>query len=299
MLFLNNILLSLPFEIDFGIIFAFLTGIVFGVIIALLIYIYSSIRFLNKKTQIKKASVEVNEDEMLALIEHAKVRFNDKNLLGDNNIFSHFSNVISDLSLNIATKFYPNSKSPLLELTVDEALLLFVYVSQRLDEILDRKIFRIFRKVTFSKVISIINVKKAVDESIILSKVKDLKVGDVSKTTFSVINLFNPFYWGKKITINLVYDKLAKKICLATISIVGEELYAIYSKKLFNVESRIDSNIDELLESDDEVEIKKINHNKNKTENEDLFEENLKNHSKRRVFSDGFFDKFLKKKNNK
>ena len=43
---------------------------------------------------------------------------------------------------------------------------------------------------------------------------------------------------------NLIVDK----ICIVIISIVGEETYKIYSKKVFNKEVEIDTNVDDEIE---------------------------------------------------
>lgn len=299
----------LPFEVDWGVISSFLVGLFFGVCFAVLIYIYIVLRFLGKKAYIKRTKAEeVQEEEVIEFIKNAQEKFKDKNLLENTNQFTHMYNVASDMSLKIARRFYPKSKYPLLELSIDESLLLFVYISQRIDQILDKRGLRMFRRVTISQIVKLTNTKKAIDESTIMKLQEKLNVKDVSKVTFSVMNMFNPFYWTKKLIINKSFDIITKKICLIVISIIGEEFYTVYSKNVFKVESNIEELVEEIENdlSDEELQEtiesgNKLSEKKEKANNDEnitLFEEvlNKKEKKKKRIFKDDFFKGLMKKK---
>ncbi|MDV3164782.1 MAG: hypothetical protein Q8823_00695, partial [Candidatus Phytoplasma australasiaticum] len=47
------------------------------------------------------------------------------------------------------------------------------------------------------------------------------------------VNIINPFYWAKKLFLQRLYHILLDKIGLAIILISGEEVYKVYSKKIF------------------------------------------------------------------
>ena len=54
-------------------------------------------------------------------------------------------NLSLELSKDIATKFYPESKYPLLELTIDETLMLGHYITDRIDKIFFR--FKVIKNI--------------------------------------------------------------------------------------------------------------------------------------------------------
>ena len=60
--------------------------------------------------------------------------------------------VSKDLAFDIASKFYPKSKYPYLELTVDETLVLAHYVTNRLDELFKSKLLKLLRGVTLRRI---------------------------------------------------------------------------------------------------------------------------------------------------
>ena len=65
----------------------------------------------------------------------------------------------------IATVYYPNSKYPLYELNIEELILLLHYLSNRIDSIFDKGIFKYFKKASLSQVFRILDFKKKVDDN--------------------------------------------------------------------------------------------------------------------------------------
>ena len=63
------------------------------------------------------------------------------------------------------------------------------------------------------------------------------------------INIFNPLYWARRAFLNTALDLVINKLCISIIGIVGEEVYKIYSKRVFEEERYIDTQVDELVKS--------------------------------------------------
>jgi len=249
-------LFSLPFEIGLGEVVVFALGLVFGFALAFLLYLYNIVRYLRKKGHINKAKgSELSESEILLAIANAQNKFKDRIVQGETGNFGHMANISKELAMTIASHFYPKSKYPLYELSIDESIMLLVYISNRVDDVLDKRGLRMLRKRTIATLMRFSNTKKAIDESTVMQLSEKYKVKTFAKTTLTVLNLFNPFYWGRKLIVNKTYDLVIRKICLAVITIVGEETYKIYSKNVFKVETDIDAGIEDLVnEIKDDIE---------------------------------------------
>ena len=89
---------------------------------------------------------------------------------------------------------------------------------------------------------------KKVKDSKIVKKAQELGVDEVFKASMSALNVMNPVYWIRRFTNEQIIDRILVKIGAAIIAIVGEETYKIYSKKVFQKEETIHSNVDELYE---------------------------------------------------
>ena len=55
--------------------------------------------------------------------------------------------------------------------------------------------------------------------------------------------------WARRLFINTALDLTVNKLCVLVISIVGEESYKIYSKRVFNEERYINTNADAIINS--------------------------------------------------
>jgi hypothetical protein len=70
----------------------------------------------------------------------------------------------------------------------------------------------------------------------------------------TAMNIVNPVYWLRRIANEQVLERILVQIGLAIISITGEETYKIYSKKVFDVEVKIASGVDDIYDHlDDEL----------------------------------------------
>lgn len=238
-----------PITIDFGTLMSFFFGIFVGFLILLLIYLYAVLKSLNKGLRLRKTDEQdIDEEEIKWLIADGQAQFKDKQTRIEVGYAKHLGRIMRELSVDIAQKFYPKSKYPYLELTIDETLHLNHYITNRVDELLNSRILRLFRGVTLRRIIEANDMKSSIENSKIVKTAKKYKVGEVTKATMTVLNAINPVYWIKRLTMDVVVDTIMVKIGLAIIAITGEETYKIYSKKVFNVDKTIDTGVDQIYE---------------------------------------------------
>ena len=237
-------------NIDFSTIISFLIGVIFGATLICLIYallVVASLR--NKKFIIKTDADTLTTKEVKEMILESQKNFKDKDLMGSNSKISHCKDICTGLVYGIATRFYPNSKYPLLELSVDEALILSSYIRKRIEEILDRKVLRLLKKMKISTIFDLTQKTNKVTSS------KAFKLSKEANTTINgimkVVNVVNPVWWFRKIVISKTTDIITGKLCMVIIAVVGEETYKIYSKTVFKENVEIETNVDALLSSID------------------------------------------------
>lgn len=275
------------FDFNLGMLFSFLLGIGIGMAILVLIYIVIVLSSFNKQKFIVKSAEVVDDEVIKEVIKMTQEAFKDKKLRGKENEFIYCKNLCGDLISDIATRFFPNSKRPLLELSIDEVLMLSVYISNRLDEVLSHRGMRALRKVKISSIMQLTDVKKNIDDNPIVKATKKYKIAETFKAAKKVVNVVNPVFWVRKLIINSMFTIVINKICLVLIGIVGEETYKIYSKNVFNTEATIDTGIDTIMEEIDNEFVDNIKENVKQigVETKESIE-NVKNLKKKKKGSD-------------
>lgn len=235
------------FNLDLSTIISFLLGILIGAVIICGLYaIFVLASLKSKKYIFKDKENDLTAEEVKQMIAETQHAYKDSSLRLDSNRIGYCYSLSEGLVFGIATKFFPKSRHPLLEITIDEALELSIYVEKRLNEILDRKGIRLLKKMKVSSIVELTTKTTNVLDSKAFKVTKEVS-GAVS-TVKKVINAVNPAWWFKKIVISNTMNIITDKICMIVISIVGEETYKIYSKKVFNEDVTIDSNVDNILE---------------------------------------------------
>lgn len=243
-------------EINLGWLITFLTGFFFGLVLLSLWYLVAVIASLNKglrRTKVQEEDIDKKEIEWL--IEDAHQTFKNKKLRNEVGYGAHLLNVALELSNDIATKFYPKSKYPYLELSLDETLVLLNYVSKRFNELLEKPVLKMFKGLTLRRLFTLNETKEKIDKNLIVKTSNKLKINEVVKNTMMTLNVVNPYYWFKRLVLNNVTGAVMVKLGLVIISLTGEETYKIYSKKVFEKEDALDSGIDKIYE-DIEADIK-------------------------------------------
>lgn len=254
---------GIKFEIDFNIgsLLIFLAGIGFGLLLFGLLYLYFTLRTLKDKKYYVDSKLEyvVKENEIKNIIKYHQDKYliqrkdENKDIAG-----RAMKDALSNVVLDIATKYFPDSKRPLLELSIDELIMLMRYITDRVDKLLGHRGIRILRKVKLSTIMNIVDKSIKVNNTQAVQVAKKYKVGKIVKTGGMILNALNPFYWIKKGTTKLVTATLYKKIMLIIISIAGEETYKIYSKQAFKEQDpsyiKMMNDIELILEESDSID---------------------------------------------
>lgn len=238
-----------PINLDISSLLSFVLGLIAGFLFLLLLYVYAVIKSLNKGLLLRKADEEdIDEEEIKWLIEDAQEQFKDKSKRNEVGYYKYLLEICRDLSIDISKKFYPRSKYPHLELTIDETLHLNHYITNRLDEVLSSKLLRLTRGLTLIKIIEANEVKENIENTKVYQAAKKYKVNQILKTTVGVLNAVNPVYWTRRLIISQMSDRIMISIGKALIAITGEETYKIYSKKVFNQDKTIDTGVEDIYE---------------------------------------------------
>ena len=289
----------LAIQFNFSILISFLLGIVLGVIIAVLIYLILVLSTMNKNKKVFKPQVEnVDSNEIIALIEEAKKEFKDERLRSDTPYVSYAIDISKKMIYEIAHKFYPKSKRPLFEISIDEAFMLFNYISNRLDELLDHKGLRFLKKFKISFIVGLYDVKEDLNENDIIKATKKYKLKNAFNAAKNALNIINPVYWIRKYVTSKAINIILKKLCVVMISVAGEETYKIYSKSIYNTLDEIDTGVDDLIDDLDET-VKKSEEDFDKNDNILLLEnksEDTSDSAKSKSKVKNIFNLFKRKK---
>lgn len=234
--------------LDWKYLIVFLAGILFGFLLLLLIYVYSVLVAFRKKRRTRREPEEIDKIEIDLMIKNAQKIFQNKQLRKETGVLVHMKNVCVDLAMDISKIYFPTSKYPLLELSVEETLLLSHYITERINDFFDAKLLAPFKKRTITQIKSMYDTKVRVDDLKVVEASKKVGVGRVGKTIMGVFNALNPAYWVRRVTVDQLYDFMLKRISLEIVRIVGEETYKIYSKSVFKEPEELYFDIDELYE---------------------------------------------------
>ncbi|VEU82655.1 hypothetical protein [Acholeplasma hippikon] len=245
-------------SIDVGVLIAFLSGIFFCFIVLSLWYAISVLQPLHKPKRKAVQEADIDEKEIEWLIKDAHEAFKNKEKRDEVGFGKYLIQISTELSNDIATKFYPRSKYPYLELTIDETLDLLKYISDRFKEIMNKPFLKLFRGITLRQLMTLNETKEKIDNNPIVKTSNKLHLTKVFKNTMTVLNAVNPVYWFRKVVIDNVTNAVILKLGLVVISLTGEETYKIYSKKVFNEEREVDGGVNELYQAI-EKEIKEEN----------------------------------------
>ncbi len=193
--------------------YLYFLGVCIGAFIVIFaLFLIYLINFKRKKPIGKERTQMFSEDELQQLIKQKQDKFVE--LAQDKNPFPVLANTLIPMVEEIARKFYPDCKRPLLELNSSEALStikIIVHVLQ--EKIEDLHLNFVSRKVTISFIVNQVTKHQ--------NKAKEEKKPNIFKRWFSKNS-------------NLVLNKMLKKFFFATIETVGQEVYNIYSKKSIN-----------------------------------------------------------------
>ena len=236
------------YKLDLNNLISLLIGVVITLTLISFFYIYLVLKKMNRKIKIKKNQ---NKEVELSVVEEVyknaekrikKARYKDFTV--------HVFSVINDVS----KLYFPKSETPYLELTVDEMLSIFKYLSYRLEEIFEIKILHLLKGMTIKQIMNINNIKTKIGKNEVIKKVKQPFYKKFFGVFLSIVNLFNPIFWFKKMFVDNIVKIIGNKIMLELLRITTEESFKVFSGKNITLEQG--EGYDELLKKI-EIEINK------------------------------------------
>ena len=227
------------FDISFGGLINFALGLVFGLILFTITYIYFLVRGKNiDMDAIHKSTQDVDEDVLReVIIEKQKVFKKRYKKEG-------YGKLIYDLSLelieSISRHYFPDSKHPMLELSLNEFIMLSHYITDRVDQILEQPLLKNARNIRVTNMLKAYETKQKIDQQKLIKLAKSKTVQTTMKVSLGAINILNPAYWFRKLVVSTSVDFVTQRIGMMIIGVVGEETSKVYSKKLFDKDIEFD-----------------------------------------------------------
>ena len=233
---------------------SFAIGLIFGMVLFTLLYTVFFVRGLRIKPQL---SAQSPMDE--AALKEVLKAHTDAMLAAQKELsfFDAFTTSAKALTEEIATYYYPESKYPLMELSVDELLQLDDYIHDRVAKTLNQGLLKNVKNVRVSRFKELVDFKKKLDDQAWMKIVSSKKTRKGIEATLGVINAFNPVYWFRKVIIKTSINTLNRHIAKSMLAVVAEETSRVYSKNVFNetidydlVEREIKKLDEDLLDAD-------------------------------------------------
>lgn len=250
--FISRLFARLGEEFTIGTLGVLITGIIMGFLICSSIYgvlLAISIKH-NKPTEVdlsKNSKIDI--DKMHTMVDDIKERFiieTEGSTVKER--FGILGNTIMETLNSVAGEYYPDSKYPLYELTIEELIMFLHYLSTRIDDVFNKPLLRPFKRMSISQIFKLLDYKKKIDDNKLVKAANRAQMGKISKFFFTAINYANPVYWVKKLVTGTTINFALRKVCLVIIDIVAEETNKTYSKLIFSKEQSLRSNeIDTIL----------------------------------------------------
>ncbi|MGN1295702.1 MAG: hypothetical protein ACI4U5_04775 [Bacilli bacterium] len=244
-------MIEFKFVINWASIFTFLFGICCGIVLLTLVYLLSTLKKIDKEAIIVGKEInKISSDEMKQIVEQdikeAQNKFIELRKEENGISWETIKNVNLEMMNKIASHFYPESKQPLTELSIEELILLDRYIMDKLELILNKVKINMFKKLKLSTILKLLNLKQNVENNVVVKATKKYKLNKVVEVGHTILNALNPGTWFKKLVYNPAISIITKNICLLLISQIGQETYHIYSKQAFMPEYS-DEELDNLI----------------------------------------------------
>lgn len=189
------------------------------------------------KKEIEKAREQIrirdNAGICASMITEYQSIFLDKRLKKGQSDIAYTKELSISLLNNIASLYYPESKTPYLEISVEDSMTLVRYVTSKVNNLLNYGGLRFIKSIRLSTIYRFTMYKKIIDNFKVTKILKKYNITKILSGFKFIINFINPFYWVRKAIIDTSFNIIVKKLCLQSIGIIGQEAYYIYSKSVF------------------------------------------------------------------
>ena len=248
---IGNFFKKLYLELSWTSIFVLLTGIIIGFIIFAAFYlvlILRGVKQAEKMQELLTSKEDIKKNHMAKkVINAAQDRFREE---VDEYSLKQKLECTKDISFklinDIAKVYYPDSKYPLSEISIEEIIKLNQYILERIEKIFQNRFLRLFKGVKISRLMWVIDTKKEMDNNKLLKVAKKMNLENAIPKVLNALNIFNPAYWTNKITLSSIDYLVVNKVLLLLINIVGMETAKVYSKNLFEENDDIDEMIENI-----------------------------------------------------
>jgi len=233
----------------------FILGLMTGVVLLMLMVALILSSKERKKTKIRMSqAVALDDKVLLDMIEAKQNQLDNTVRITDNGYFHVAVDLSFELTEEIARYYFPDSKYPIYELSIQEMLNLNLYITKRIEELVNGRFFKMFKNTRVASIIDLLNTRKKINNSKLMQLTRKLKFHQIYSTTRTILNYANPIYWFRKLAIKPTTVLVTKEICKYIISIFGEETNKIYSKAIFKQEESEDDlikKIDQFVEEEE------------------------------------------------
>lgn len=218
-----------------------LAGIIVGFVICSTIYGILMLQSVNKKEkEIKNLNEDEIDENIKTIIQDIKQDYiSSSEGLAIKDRFDILGQKILETVNQIAGTYYPNSKYPIYELTVEELLMLIRYLTSRIESIFDKPILKLFKKMSIAQVFKLLDAKKKIDDNKAVKALKKANAGKITSILMTAGKILNPVTWFKKLVVNSTVNFAISKMTIIIIDIVANETNKVYSKKIFNKEKEL------------------------------------------------------------
>jgi hypothetical protein len=235
----------------------FLLGMLTGfILLALLITFIVTTGSKKKQKRRIKSVLPLEDTEIYEMIETKQNQLLETVKLTDSAYFRVSLDLSYELAEDIARYYYPKSKYPMYEISIEELLELNHYITKRIEKLVNGRFLKHFKGYKISTIIDILNKKKALDNSKLMKLNRKYKISKIFTVGKAVLNYANPIYWFRKLAIKPSTVLVTKEVCKYIIAIVGEETNNVYSKSVFShdqYETEIAERVfDEMIEGEED-----------------------------------------------
>lgn len=239
--FFTKIFSSLKEAITWNTFWTLIAGIVIGFVICSTIYGILLMNSISKKEkEIENTKKDIDDDKISNIVEQIKNSYVEESEgLSVTSRFDILGKKIIEIVNKISSEYYPESKYPIYELTIEELILFMHYLSNRIGDIFDKPLLAPFKKISIAQIFKILDTKKKIEETKAAKAFKKANAGKVSSIIMGGLKYANPVYWVKKLFVGSTINFASRKISLLIIDIVADETNKTYSKSIFNKERRL------------------------------------------------------------
>lgn len=229
---IRDIIYQLFSKFDLGSLIVLLLGVILGFLLFGMLYVIVILGTLKKQSKEYDIVLDdLDNEKITRIIENAKNEYmSDYAPLSANDKLIAIKDLSWQIISDIAKVYYPDSEYPVYELSIEELMMLNHYITNRLNDVFAGKMLGMFKRVKISQILKLLDFKKRIDEQKAVKFANKYKLPTVFKSVMTVVNLFNPVYWVRKIVITSTLEFTTNKVATVILEVVGNETNKVYSK---------------------------------------------------------------------